>query len=63
MRIDLHMHTFLSDGELLPIELARRAAVMNHEVIAFTDHASLSNLEDIINKGTRDALAGGRVWP
>lgn len=56
MRIDLHMHTFLSDGELLPIELARRAAVMNHEVIAFTDHASLSNLEDIINKGTRDAL-------
>lgn len=56
MRIDLHMHTFLSDGELLPIELARRAAVMNHEVIAFTDHASLSNPEDIINKGTRDAL-------
>lgn len=56
MRIDLHMHTFLSDGELLPIELARRAAVMNHEVIAYTDHASLSNLEDIINKGTRDAL-------
>ncbi|WP_400259746.1 histidinol phosphate phosphatase domain-containing protein [Candidatus Methanomassiliicoccus intestinalis] len=56
MRIDLHTHTFLSDGELLPIELARRAAVMNHEVIAFTDHASLSNLEDIINKGTRDAL-------
>ena len=56
MRIDLHMHTFLSDGELLPIELARRAAVMNHQVIAFTDHASLSNLEDIINKGTRDAL-------
>ena len=37
MRIDLHMHTFLSDGELLPIELARRAAVMNHEAIAFTD--------------------------
>lgn len=56
MRIDLHMHTFLSDGELLPIELARRAAVMNHEAIAFTDHASLSNLEDIISKCTKDAI-------
>jgi predicted metal-dependent phosphoesterase TrpH len=31
MRIDLHTHTLMSDGELLPIELARRAVVMKHE--------------------------------
>jgi histidinol phosphatase-like PHP family hydrolase len=55
MRIDLHMHTLMSDGELLPIELARRAFIKGHEAIAFTDHASLSNLERVINEGRKDA--------
>lgn len=55
MRIDLHTHTLLSDGELLPIELARRAAVMGHEAVAFTDHASASNIERLIDEAGRDA--------
>lgn len=54
MRIDLHMHTLHSDGELLPIELARRAAVMRHEAIAVTDHADASNVERIIRETKRD---------
>jgi putative hydrolase len=54
MRADLHMHTLLSDGELLPIELARRAFVMGHKAIAFTDHAALSNLEMILTEGRKD---------
>ena len=54
MRIDLHMHTLCSDGELLPIELARRAKIMGHEAIAFTDHVDLSNLELIINEEKKD---------
>jgi histidinol phosphatase-like PHP family hydrolase len=59
MRIDLHMHTLMSDGELLPIELARRAFVKGHEAIAFTDHASLSNLERLIGEGRKDAELAG----
>jgi putative hydrolase len=43
-RIDLHMHSLFSDGELLPSELARRAQVLNHETIAITDHIDSSNL-------------------
>ncbi len=46
-RIDLHMHSLFSDGELLPSELARRAAVLNHETIAITDHIDSSNIESI----------------
>ncbi len=46
-RIDLHMHSLFSDGELLPSELARRAANLNHEVIAITDHVDYSNVEQI----------------
>lgn len=53
MRIDLHMHTLHSDGELLPIELARRAVVLRHEAIAVTDHADPSNMERIIRETKR----------
>ena len=48
-RIDLHMHSLFSDGELLPSELARRALKLNHEVIAITDHVDWSNVETISN--------------
>ena len=46
-RIDLHMHSLFSDGELLPSELARRALKLNHEAIAITDHVDWSNVETI----------------
>jgi len=43
-RIDLHVHSILSDGELLPSEIARRAQVLNHEAVAITDHVDASNI-------------------
>ncbi|HOE52565.1 MAG TPA: histidinol phosphate phosphatase domain-containing protein [Methanomassiliicoccales archaeon] len=55
MRAELHTHTLLSDGELLPIELARRAVVKGTKYLAFTDHVSLSNLERVVAEGRRDA--------
>lgn len=48
-RIDLHMHSLFSDGELLPSELARRAQTLNHEAIAITDHVDYSNINTITN--------------
>ncbi|MGD1059889.1 MAG: histidinol phosphate phosphatase domain-containing protein [Methanomassiliicoccales archaeon] len=54
-RIDLHCHTILSDGELLPTELARRAMVMGHTAIAATDHAAMANLERLIREIKIDA--------
>ena len=56
MRAELHTHTLLSDGELLPIELARRALVKGTKILAFTDHVSLSNLERVIDEARRDAV-------
>ncbi|WP_424359323.1 histidinol phosphate phosphatase domain-containing protein [Methanocella sp. MCL-LM] len=46
--IDLHTHSLLSDGELLPSELVRRAKVIGYEAIAITDHADYTNLERLI---------------
>ncbi|MBW2622216.1 MAG: histidinol phosphate phosphatase domain-containing protein [Deltaproteobacteria bacterium] len=48
--IDLHTHTFLSDGVLLPAELTRRAQVKGYRVIALTDHAGPSNLDFIVKR-------------
>lgn len=44
MLFDFHTHTMHSDGELLPIELMRRAIVRGYRGIAITDHASAGNL-------------------
>ncbi len=51
--IDLHTHTFFSDGELVPAELVRRAAHAGYEALAITDHADQTNtaflLSSIVN--------------
>lgn len=46
--IDLHTHTLLSDGELLPSELVRRAEAIGYEAVALTDHADSSNLDWVV---------------
>ena len=48
-RIDLHTHTILSDGVLLPSELLRRAEKLGHRALAITDHADAGNLSMIID--------------
>jgi len=47
-RIDVHTHTLLSDGELLPSELLRHAACLGHVAIGIADHVDASNLEAVI---------------
>ncbi len=55
--IDLHTHTFFSDGTLCPAELMQRAAEKGFTAIALTDHADPSNLEQMlecISRGLRE---------
>jgi len=48
--IDLHTHTFFSDGELIPSELVRRAEAIGYTAIAITDHADTSNFDFLISR-------------
>ncbi len=48
--IDLHTHTFFSDGQLGPAELVRRASVAGYRAIAITDHADQSNVVSLLKK-------------
>lgn len=52
-RIDLHSHTILSDGVLLPSELLRRAAVLGHKALAITDHVDAGNMGYVIESLVR----------
>jgi histidinol phosphatase-like PHP family hydrolase len=45
---DLHTHSTLSDGDMLPIELVRRAAVLGYTTLAITDHVDSGNLSQVI---------------
>jgi histidinol phosphatase-like PHP family hydrolase len=48
--IDLHSHTFFSDGELCPAELAQRARMKGYGILAITDHADYSNYNKILEQ-------------
>jgi len=48
MMIDLHTHSFFSDGVLIPSELIRRFENLGYSAVAITDHADSSNLDFVI---------------
>ncbi len=59
---DFHTHSFFSDGALLPMELIRRAQVNGYTAMAITDHASASNIEELVEKVTRDCDLAWEEW-
>lgn len=46
--IDLHTHSLLSDGILLPSELIRRAYIAGYKALAITDHVDSSNIDFVV---------------
>lgn len=56
---DLHCHSLLSDGVLLPSEIAVRYLALGYKAIAITDHADYSNIEQVVNS----ILEFTRHWP
>jgi histidinol phosphatase-like PHP family hydrolase len=56
---DLHTHSLLSDGVLLPSEVAVRYLAQGFRAIAITDHADYSNYKTII----AGILEFTRHWP
>ena len=56
---DFHTHSILSDGELLPSELARRYEAKGYKAIAITDHVDASNIKSV----TSQLLDFVKKWP
>jgi histidinol phosphatase-like PHP family hydrolase len=52
-RVDLHTHSLLSDGVLLPSEMLRRVEVLGYGALAITDHVDSSNLAHVLQQLAR----------
>jgi putative hydrolase len=59
---DFHTHTFLSDGELSPVELIRRALVNGYQGIALTDHVGPGNIKRVIRELVEDCRIAEEHW-
>jgi histidinol phosphatase-like PHP family hydrolase len=46
--VDLHTHSLLSDGELLPEEVVRRVEAVGYRMLVISDHVGLSNAEVVV---------------
>jgi len=55
--IDLHTHSLLSDGALLPSELVRRAYAVGYKAIGIADHADISNIDFIVPRIVKSSQA------
>jgi putative hydrolase len=56
---DLHTHSLLSDGVLLPSEIAVRYAALGYKAVAITDHVDYSNIEQV----AASIVKFTRHWP
>jgi putative hydrolase len=59
---DFHTQTTLSDGDLSPLELIRRAVVNGYTAIALTDHAGLADCAHILKSLVAACAAAARYW-
>jgi len=53
VRIDLHLHTNASDGQLAPAELVRTARRARLDLIAITDHDTVAGVEEALEEARR----------
>ena len=63
---DLHTHTLRSDGELLPLELVRRMAVLGYDTVGIADHVDTATLPLVLESADAArrsaALYGVRLY-
>jgi len=59
---DFHTHTSLSDGELSPMEMIRRAAVAGYSAVALTDHASTGDMQRIVPELVQTCALARQYW-
>jgi histidinol phosphatase-like PHP family hydrolase len=56
---DLHTHSTLTDGEMLPTELIRRMAILGYSTVGITDHADYSNTPIVVEQIQRIKESAG----
>jgi putative hydrolase len=62
MICDFHTHTSLSDGELSPIEVIRRAQVNDYSTVALTDHVATGEMKRVIQEIVNICSLARKNW-
>lgn len=57
MRVDLHLHSWVSDGDVSPTEVVRLAAAARLDVISLTDHDTAAGVEEAMAEAERHRLS------
>lgn len=55
-KLDLHIHTYYSDGQASPSSIVKKAAVMGYSVIAITDHDGTGGVKEALAEGKEEGL-------
>ena len=56
-KIDLHMHSHYSDGELSPEKLVKECKKLGLEIISLTDHETVWGVEEAIKAGKKSGIS------
>jgi len=60
--VDLHTHSLLSDGDLLPSELLRRFEEKGFSAVAITDHVDSSNIDLVVPRLVKVCKELNKYW-
>ena len=55
-KIDMHIHTFYSDGQAAPAAIVKKAKELGYEKIAITDHDGTDGIEEALQEGKREDI-------
>lgn len=56
MLVDLHIHTYYSDGTMSPEEVVKKAKSKNVEIISITDHNNIDSWKAFKNEALKEGL-------
>ena len=56
MKVDMHMHTYFSDGTMSPEEIVQKAKTRQVGILAITDHNKLESWEGLYQAATKEGI-------
>ncbi|MBN8568858.1 MAG: PHP domain-containing protein [Ignavibacteria bacterium] len=56
MKVDLHLHTYYSDGFFSPFEIVKKIQKTGTKIISITDHDNIGGLKEAIRTGLKEDI-------
>lgn len=56
MKVDLHLHTYYSDGFFSPFEIVKKISKTGAKIISITDHDNIGGLKEAIRTGLKEDI-------